>query len=240
MRSTNQNLQIIAGLKGGLTDAQFLQYIADSVASFNSTGSATIAHTSDVIVGDGFGNGVDSGIHANSVALKSSTLAQFAPTSSSQLRGVLSDELGTGAAIFDGATPSTGLNLANCTFPANIKIASEGFSIDGGGSVVPTGVVSYTTVPYAGTITAWSIVANGSGPTCTIDVWKIASGTSLPTVSNTIMGTKPALSTGNAIRSTTLTGWNPVAVTANDIIGFNLDAVSVATKLAFKLEITKT
>lgn len=136
-------------------------------------------------------------------------------------------------------TPASG-TLTNCTFPTNIKIASAGFSLDGAGSVLTTGLVGYTTVPYAGTITAWSIVADGSSPTCTIDVWKTATGTALPNVGNTIMGTKPALSIGNAIRSTTLTGWNPVAVTANDIIGFNLDAVTVATKLTFELEITKT
>lgn len=123
---------------------------------------------------------------------------------------------------------------------ANSKLASAGFSLDGAGSVLTTGLVGYTTIPYAGTITAWSIVADGTSPTCTIDVWKTATGTALPNVGNTIMGTKPALSIGNAIRSTTLTGWNPVAVTANDIIGFNLDAVTVATKLTFELEITKT
>lgn len=39
MRSTNQNLQIIAGSKGGMSDAQFLQYIADAVASASGSGS---------------------------------------------------------------------------------------------------------------------------------------------------------------------------------------------------------
>lgn len=38
MRSTNHNLQIISGLKGGLSDAQYLQYLADAVTSYNSQG----------------------------------------------------------------------------------------------------------------------------------------------------------------------------------------------------------
>lgn len=46
------------------------------------------------------------------IARTSATLAQFAATTSAQLRGVLSDELGTGAALFDGATLAVGL-----TFP---------------------------------------------------------------------------------------------------------------------------
>jgi hypothetical protein len=43
-----------------------------------------------------------------------SPLSQFASTSSTQLRGVIGDELGTGAALFDGATP-TSLVLTNAT-----------------------------------------------------------------------------------------------------------------------------
>lgn len=39
----------------------------------------------------------------------------LATPSSANLRGALTDELGTGAALFDGATPSTGLTLTNCT-----------------------------------------------------------------------------------------------------------------------------
>jgi hypothetical protein len=52
------------------------------------------------------------------------------------------------------------------------------------------------------------------------------------------MGTKPALSTGNAIRSTTLTSWN-TTIAAGDIYGFNIDAVTNATKLTFQIEYQK-
>lgn len=47
-------------------------------------------------------------------ALVANPLSQFASTTSAQLRTVLSDELGTGAALFDGATP-TALTLTNAT-----------------------------------------------------------------------------------------------------------------------------
>jgi len=121
----------------------------------------------------------------------------------------------------------------------NIKNISIVYVLDGNGSVCTTGNTRYITVPFTGTITAWNITATGTSPTCTIDIWKVATGTALPTVSNTIMGTKPALSTGNAIHSTTLTSWT-TAVTANDILAFNLDACTNATTLTFVLVITKT
>lgn len=117
----------------------------------------------------------------------------------------------------------------------NIPLRTVGVSLDGGGQALVTGQKGYVTCPFAGTITAWSITADTG--TCTFDVWKIATGTAVPTVTNTIMGTKPALSTGTAIRSTTRTAWT-TSVSANDIFGFNLDAVSSATKINFELEIT--
>lgn len=115
-----------------------------------------------------------------------------------------------------------------------ITVSNFGGNFDGQGGVVLVGTKVYFRIPRSGTITGWSIVAEGSSPTCTIDVWKIASGTTLPAVGNTIMGTKPALSTGNAIESTTLTGWN-TSFTADDIFCINIDACSNATKISFLL-----
>jgi hypothetical protein len=117
------------------------------------------------------------------------------------------------------------------------KTAPIKINWDGQGTVVGTGNTRYYVAPYAMTITGWSIVATGSSPTTTIDIWKVASGTSLPTVSNTIMGTKPALSTGNAVRSTTLTGWTTTAIAAGDIIGFDVFASSAALTIQFTLEV---
>lgn len=111
------------------------------------------------------------------------------------------------------------------------------FTWDGNGGVITTGNTIYTVMEYAVTITGWSIVATGTSPTTTIDVWRVATGTTLPTVANTIMGTKPALSSGNAVRSTTLTGWSPVSFSAGDIIGVNIDALANATWMQFKLEV---
>ena len=63
------------------------------------------------------GNGSWASIPGGGDALTSSPLSQFASTTSAQLRGVLSDETGTGAAYFQGGdlgTPSAGV-LTNAT-----------------------------------------------------------------------------------------------------------------------------
>jgi hypothetical protein len=106
---------------------------------------------------------------------------------------------------------------------------------DPAGAALATGVLCYIVVPAAGTITGWDVVADAG--TATVDVWKIAAGTAKPTVTNTITASaKPALASGTAIHSTTLTGWT-TAVAANDIIGFNLDAVGAAKYITVNVQI---
>lgn len=140
---------------------------------------------------------------------------------------------GTGSAadLSSGTLPTARLGT-------NILIMTVGTSLDGGGSALSTGQKGYVTCPFAGTIVGWNITADTG--TCTFDVWKIATGAAVPTVANTITASaKPALATGTAIHSTGLSGWT-ISVSANDIFGFNLDAVSSATKLTLVLQINKT
>ncbi len=146
----------------------------------------------------------------------------------------------------NAATVTTNANLTGnvtsvgnaTTIATNVLIMSVGVTLDGGGSALSTGQKGYLTCPFAGTIVGWNITADTG--TCTFDVWKIATGTAVPTVSNTITASaKPALATGTAIHSTGLSGWT-TSVSANDIFGFNLDAVSGATKITLVIQINKT
>lgn len=106
-----------------------------------------------------------------------------------------------------------------------------GATVDGGGSNITAGFLGYYTTAFSGTITGWSTTAKGTNPTATYDIWKISTGTSVPTNSNTITGgsgNRPALTTGNALRSTNTTNWT-VNFTAGDIFGFNLDTTANAS-----------
>ncbi len=114
------------------------------------------------------------------------------------------------------------------------------FGFDSAGAVIPVGAVSIGSSDNAGTIIGWEIVAKGTSPTCTIDVWKTnAASISLPIVGGTIMGTKPALATGNRVRSSTLTSWN-TTILAGDLFTANIDACSAATNLYLKIIYTYT
>lgn len=140
---------------------------------------------------------------------------------------------------FTGSGISCSDNLINgrtdCTVSgAATSVHSIGAGFDGGGSAIAVSSVTYFTVPYACTIQAWNITVDTG--TITFDVWKIASGTAIPTVANTIVAAAPpAIASGTAIHSTTLTGWT-TTVTANDIFGIEVSAVSAATKASLVLQ----
>jgi hypothetical protein len=108
-----------------------------------------------------------------------------------------------------------------------------GASFDGMGSVVLVNSIAYQRVKYAKTITGWSIMAEGTSPTCTIDIFKIATGTTLPT-SSICASALPALATGNALKSTTLTGWT-TSIADDDMLAFKVTACSAAIKITIKL-----
>lgn len=100
-------------------------------------------------------------------------------------------------------------------------------SFDGGGSALTAGKTVYTTMPAGGTLQAWNIVADTG--TATIKLWRKATGTAIPTVSDSISTSGVSLTSGTAIHSTTLTDFTSTTFAANDIIGVNLTAVSSAT-----------
>lgn len=121
---------------------------------------------------------------------------------------------------------------------SNNKLASVTGFFDGGGSAVVNGTSSIC-VPavFAGTITAYTITVDTG--TCTIKTWKKATGTAIPTVADSISTSGVAISTGTVIRSTTVSDFTSTTVTANDLLIFNITAISGATKISISLEITK-
>ncbi len=120
----------------------------------------------------------------------------------------------------------------------NATIRSVGFTVDGGGTAIATGKVKgFFTCPFAGAITAWNIMADTG--TATVQVWKVATGTAVPTSGN-IISTTPyqQLTTGTALHSTDLSKFSSTTVTANDIFAFNISTISGPTELSFNIEIT--
>ena len=125
------------------------------------------------------------------------------------------------------------------TLKTNLRIGSFGVTVDGVTAVIQVGTVGYVVMPYAGTITGWSITANVSG-NIQFDVWK-ASG-AIPTVANTIISNaafKPKLTSSNFATSTTLTSWT-TGFLAGDVFGFYVDSASTIKNATLTIRTTKT
>lgn len=119
----------------------------------------------------------------------------------------------------------------------------------GGGSVVrsigvifgtsdgPT-LVSGTTVylprvPFSCNVTRWDVSVNSGS--VTLDVWK-ASGSSIPTVANTIVASAPpSITSPNTTNgSTTLTGWT-TSIATGDKLAFYITSASGANTVSVGL-----
>ena len=122
---------------------------------------------------------------------------------------------------------------------SNTNIASIGITLDGGGSVLTTGVKGFIEVPYACTINQVTLLADQSG-SIVIDVWKDTYTNYPPTVADTITASaKPTISTATKSQDATLTGWT-TSIAAGDIIGFNVDSITTCTRVHLILKVTKT
>ena len=104
------------------------------------------------------------------------------------------------------------------------------FVIDGGGSAITTGLKGFIEISFHMTIEGWTVVADVSG-SIVVDVWKDTYANFPPTVADTIAGTeKPTLASAQKNQDLTLTTW-ATAVTAGDIIGFNVDSITTVTRV---------
>lgn len=120
-----------------------------------------------------------------------------------------------------------------------LKVGSFGVTVDGVTAVVQVGTVGYVVMPYAGTITGWSITANVSG-SIQFDVWKATSA--IPTVANTIISNaafKPKLTSINFATSTTLTSWT-TGFLAGDVFGFYVDSASTIKNATLTIRTIRT
>ena len=112
--------------------------------------------------------------------------------------------------------------------------------IDGGGAAITTGVKAFLSVPFACTLTGWTLLSSDAAATSgsiQIDLWKAAYASYPPTVANTITGSaKPLFSSANKATSTTLTGWT-TSIAAGDVIGVNVDSAATVTKVTLALAI---
>jgi hypothetical protein len=117
-----------------------------------------------------------------------------------------------------------------------------GFTIDGAGVAITTGVKGFIRIPYACTITAVTLLSTDASATAgsiVIDIWKDTYANYPPTVADTITASaKPTLSAANKSLDSTITGWT-TSVSAGDVLGFKVDSASTVTRVTLLLTVTK-
>jgi hypothetical protein len=121
--------------------------------------------------------------------------------------------------------------------PTSVKSGSCGVTFDGGGQVILNGKTAYVQIPYAGTITGWTIVSSPDAiGSCTVTAFKDTYANYPPTTpADNIFVTQPALVSAVKANATGLS----VAVAAGDWIGFTISGVSLVTWVNLTISITK-
>ena len=141
------------------------------------------------------------------------------------------------------ASELTSGELPTARLAANIKNASLTFIIDGGGSVITTGLKMGLEIPFACTITQATLL--GVLPTSTngsivLDIWKDTYANHPPTVADSICAAaKPTIANAQKAQDATLTGWT-TAIAAGDILFINVDSITTFTAVTLSLKVTKT
>lgn len=148
----------------------------------------------------------------------------------------------SGTALGFGTIATAGI-AADAVTGAKQSVATRyrtlNFVIDGGGSVITTGIKGDVILDFDCSVKSWTVLADQSG-SIVIDVWKDSYANYPPTVADTITASaKPTLSSATKNQDTTLTGWT-TAITAGQTLRFNVDSITTCTRVlvSLKLEVT--
>jgi hypothetical protein len=139
------------------------------------------------------------------------------------------------------SAPSTGLarRTGDSAWALDDGTTPMAIGRDGHGVVLPTGVWGDVRVPFAATVVGVSLLANATG-SCVVDIYRDSYANYPPTAGDSICGSsKPTISNGIKYSDIVLSGWS-TAITADDILRFNIDSISAAiTKLVITLALKR-
>jgi hypothetical protein len=177
---------------------------------------------------DAFGSGIDSDEVVLSPAQRSILTASAAPTTGTwKVADIVYNSAPTATSQMGWVNTTAG-TPGTWTVFGQIGSLSKGigWNWNNGAAALTTGMTGYMTWEASPcTLTKWGMTVNPSD-TVTANVWKVSSGTALPTSSNSIIGTgtKPNIASGSAANATV--NWSGSTVVATgDVLGFNIDAV---------------
>jgi hypothetical protein len=113
------------------------------------------------------------------------------------------------------------------------------FIIDGGGSAISVGEKGHLEIPFAMTITGWTLLADQPG-SIVVDVWRDSYASFPPTAADTIAGTeKPTLESVQKNQDLGLSTWT-TSMAAGDILAFNVDSAATVQRVTLSIRGKKT
>jgi hypothetical protein len=121
------------------------------------------------------------------------------------------------------------------------NVVSITYIIDGGGSAISTGLKGFLEIPFACTVTAWTLLADQVG-SIVIDIWRDSYANFPPTNADAMPGggNEPTLVGVQNNQSLNLAAWTTVAISAGDILAFQVDSAATVTRCTLALRATKT
>jgi len=185
----------------------------------------------------------------NSVLTSSGTAPQWTSTLTTAQggTGVSSYSAGdityysTGTALSKINIGASGTALVSSgTAPAWVtQYSTVTFIMDGGGTALTAGVKGTLTIPFACTISEWTLLGDQAGA-ISITIGK-STYANYPGTITTISGSAPpTISSGNTKgQSSTLTGWTS-AISAGDVLQFTIASISTLTRVTLSLKVYRT
>lgn len=127
---------------------------------------------------------------------------------------------------------------AGASAPGNVTENIE-IIIDGGGSVIEAGEKGHIKVDWASTIQGVTTMADTAGD-ISIDIWKTSVASHPAADGDSITASAPPTITNSTIaEDTDLSGW-ATALSAGDILAFNVDSCNSITRATVALKVQRT
>jgi len=129
--------------------------------------------------------------------------------------------------------------VSGAMLTANGQVRCLQVVIDGGGSTITTGIKGDIEVPFACTITGWTMLLDQSG-SIVVDIWKDTYANYPPVVGDSITASdKPTISATTKGQDLAPTGWT-TAIAAGDTLRFNVDSITTATRAVLSIRVNVT
>lgn len=116
------------------------------------------------------------------------------------------------------------------------SLRSITFVIDGGGTVISTGIKGDLQIPFACTILSATLLADQTG-SIVVDIWKDTYANYPPVVGDSITASaKPTITTNVKSTDATLTGWT-TSIADGDVLRYNVDSASSVERVTLALKV---